>query len=318
MNAATPVMMKAAAIERFGGPGVFRLRTLSVPRPKANEVLIKLDTAGIGVWDPDAREGELDLGNDGFPQIIGNDGGGTVAAVGARVDRFRRGDRVYAYTMKGGFYAEYVTVKQDQVAHVPPGVRRDEAGALGAVGITALRGLDDQLHVKRGQRLMIFGASGGIGHVAVQLAKRMGARVFAIASGPDGVRLARRLGADTVVDGRKDDVAAAAARFAPKGFDAALVLTGGKDVTAALRAMKNRGRVAYPNGVEPAPRAPKGVKVLAYDGTPTRQAFERLNRLIGRARFRVALDRTYTLQEAAAAHRELGSHHVGKVAFRLH
>jgi len=318
MNAATPVMMKAAAIERFGGPGVFRLRTLSVPRPKANEVLIKLDTAGIGVWDPDAREGELDLGNDGFPQIIGNDGGGTVAAVGARVDRFRRGDRVYAYTMKGGFYAEYVTVKQDQVAHVPPGVRRDEAGALGAVGITALRGLDDQLHVKRGQRLMIFGASGGIGHVAVQLAKRMGARVFAIASGPDGVRLARRLGADTVVDGRKDDVADAAARFAPKGFDAALVLTGGKDVTAALRAMKSRGRVAYPNGVEPAPRAPKGVKVLAYDGTPTRQAFERLNRLIGRARFRVALDRTYTLQEAAAAHRELGSHHVGKVAFRLH
>jgi NADPH:quinone reductase-like Zn-dependent oxidoreductase len=318
MNAATPVMMKAAAIERFGGPGVFRLRTLSVPRPKANEVLIKLDTAGIGVWDPDAREGELDLGNDGFPQIIGNDGAGTVAAVGARVERFRRGDRVYAYTMTGGFYAEYVTVKQDQVAHVPPGVRRDEAGGLGAVGITALRGLDDQLHVKRGQRLMIFGASGGIGHVAVQLAKRMGARVFAIASGPDGVRLVRRLGADAVVDGRRDDVAGAAARFARKGFDAALVLAGGKDVTAALRSVKSGGRVAYPNGVEPAPRAPKGVKVLAYDGTPTRRAFERLNSLIGRARFRVALDRTYTLQEAADAHRELGKHHLGKVAFRLH
>jgi len=318
MNAATPVMMKAAAIERFGGPGVFRLRTLSVPRPKANEVLIKLDTAGIGVWDPDAREGELDLGNDGFPQIIGNDGAGTVAAVGARVARFRRGDRVYAYTMKGGFYAEYVTVKQDQVAHVPPGVRRDEAGALGAVGITALRGLDDQLHIKRGQRVMIFGASGGIGHVAVQLAKRMGAKVFAIASGPDGVRLVRRLGADVVVDGRKDDVADAATRFAPKGFDAALVLTGGKDVTAALRAVKKGGRVAYPNGVEPAPRAPRGVRLLAYDGTPTRQAFERLNSLIGRARFRVALERTYTLEDAAAAHRELGKHHVGKAAFRLH
>lgn len=318
MDVATPVMMKAAAIERFGGPGVFRVRTLSVPRPKANEVLIKLDTAGIGVWDPEAREGELDLGNDGFPQIIGNDGAGMVAAVGTRVERFRPGDRVYAYTMKGGFYAEYVTVRQDQVAHVPPGVRRDEAGALGAVGITALRGLDDQLHIKRGQRLMIFGASGGIGHVAVQLAKRMGAKVFAIASGSDGVRLVRRLGADGVVDGRKDDVAAAAPRFARKGFDAALVLTSGKDVTAALRAVKKGGRVAYPNGVEPAPRAPKGVKVLAYDGTPTRQAFERLNRLIGRTRFRVALERTYSLQEAADAHRQLGKHHVGKAAFRLH
>jgi NADPH:quinone reductase-like Zn-dependent oxidoreductase len=318
MNAATPVMMKAAAIERFGGPGVFRMRTLSVQRPKASEVLIQLDTAGIGVWDPYAREGELDLGNKGFPQIIGNDGAGTVVAVGSRVRRFRPRDRVYAYTMKGGFYAEYVTVKQDQVAHIPPGVRRDEAGALGAVGITALRGLDDQLRLKRGQRLMVFGASGGIGHVAVQLAKRMGAKVFAVASGDDGVRLVRRLGADGVVDGRKQDVAAAAARFARKGFDAALVLTGGKDVTAALRAVKKGGRVAYPNGVEPAPRAPKGVKLLAYDGTPTRQAFERLNRLIGRARFHVALDKTYTLQQAAAAHRELGKHHVGKVAFRLH
>ena len=82
--------------------------------------------------------------------------------------------------------------------------------------------------------------------------------------------------------------------------------------------MKKGGRVAYPNGVEPPPRAPKGVKLLAYDGTPTRQAFERLNRLIGRERFRVALDRTYSLQQAAAAHRELGKHHVGKAAFRLH
>jgi len=318
MNEATPVMMKAAAIERFGGPDVFRMRSLSVPRPKPTEVLIRLQTAGIGVWDPYAREGELDNEDEGFPQIIGNDGAGTVVAVGSRVRRFRPGDRVYAYTMNGGFYAEYVAVKQDQVAPVPPGLKLQEAGALGAVGITALRGLDDQLRIKRGQRLMIFGASGGIGHVAVQLAKRMGAKVFAIASGPDGVRLARRLGADAVVDGRKTDVAAAAARFAPKGFDAALVLTGGKDVTAALRAVKKAGRVAYPNGVEPAPRAPKGVKLQAYDGTPTRQAFERLNRLIGRARFRVALDRTYSLQQAAAAHRELGKHHVGKAAFRLH
>jgi NADPH:quinone reductase-like Zn-dependent oxidoreductase len=319
MDGVTPVMMKAAAIERFGGPGVFRVRTLSVPRPKPNEVLIRLETAGIGVWDPYAREGELDNEDQGFPQIIGNDGAGTVVAVGSRVRRFRPGDRVYAYTMNGGFYAEYVAVKQDQVAQVPRGVKLEEAGALGAVGITALRGLDDQLHVKRGQRLMIFGASGGIGHVAVQLAKRMGARVLAIASGLDGVRLVRRLGADAVVDGRKFDVAAAAARFAPKGFDAALVTTGGKDVSAVLRAaMKKGGRVAYPNGVEPPPRAPKGVKLLAYDGTPTRQAFDRLNRLIGRERFHVALERTYSLAQAAAAHRELGKHHVGKAAFRLH
>jgi len=92
--------------------------------------------------------------------------------------------------------AEYVAVNQDEAAHIPPGVKRDEAGALGAVGITALAGLEGKLRIKRGERLMIIGASGGIGHIAVQLAKRLGATVFAIASGKDGVRLARRLGAD--------------------------------------------------------------------------------------------------------------------------
>jgi NADPH:quinone reductase len=317
MDTAMPETMKAAAIDRFGGPEVFRVRSLSVPKPKPNQVLIRLDTAGIGVWDPEIRAGDFVLSK-GFPQVIGNDGAGTVVAVGSRVRRFRSGDHVYAYTMKGGFYAEYVAVNQDEAAHIPPGVKRDEAGALGAVGITALAGLDSKLRIKRGERLMIIGASGGIGHIAVQLAKRLGAKVFAIASGKDGVRLARRLGADAVVDGRKDDVTAAAARFAPRGFDAALVVTGGKEVNAALRAVKKGGRVAYPNGVEPEPRAPKGVKLIAFDGMPTRRAFDRLNAVIGRKRLHVELERTYSLRQAATAHRDLGKHHVGRAAFKLH
>jgi NADPH:quinone reductase len=317
MDTAIPETMKAAAIDRFGGPEVLRVRSLSVPKPKPNQVLIRLDTAGIGAWDPDIRAGDFVLSKS-FPQVIGNDGAGTVVAVGSRVRRFRSGDHVYAYTMKGGFYAEYVAVNQDEAARIPPGVKRDEAGALGAVGITALTGLEGKLRIKRGERLVIIGASGGIGHIAVQLAKRLGAKVFAIASGKDGVRLVRRLDADAVVDGRTGDLTAAAARFAPRGFDAALVVTGGKEVNVALRAVKKGGRVAYPNGVEPKPRAPKGVKLIAFDGTPTRRAFDRLNAVIGRKRLHVELERTYSLRQAASAHRELGKHHVGKAAFKLH
>ena len=82
--------------------------------------------------------------------------------------------------------------------------------------------------------------------------------------------------------------------------------------------MKKGGRVAYPNGVEPEPRAPKGVKLIAFDGTPTRRAFDRLNAVIGRKRLHVELERTYSLRQAATAHRELGKHHVGRAAFRLH
>jgi NADPH:quinone reductase-like Zn-dependent oxidoreductase len=318
MKRSIPTTMKAAAIDQFGAPDVLRLQSLDVPTPKPNEVLIQLDTAGIGVWDPFVREGELEFGPRSFPFVIGNDGAGTVVALGKNVKRFRVGDRVYAYTLKGGFYAEYVAVNEDHVAPVPPGLKPEEAGALGADGVTALRGLDDELKLQAGEKLMVFGASGGIGHIAVQLAKRMGAAVFAVASGEDGVELARRLGADVVIDGRRDDVAAAARAFAPEGFDAALVLVNGRGLNEGLSLMKPDGRVAHPNGVEPVPRAAEGVKVLGYDGTPEREVFERLNRLIGSAPFHVELGRVYSLDEADRAHREISEHHLGKLALRLH
>jgi len=313
-----PQTMKAAAIDRFGGPQVFKLKSLPVPKPKRNEVLIRLDTAGIGVWDPEVRAGEVELGSKRkFPRVIGNDGAGTVVAVGGSVRRFKVGDRVYAYAYDGGFYAEYVAAPADDVARIPPGLDTREAGALGADGITALAGLDGALRLKKGERVMIFGASGGIGHIAVQLAKRMGAKVLAVASQADGVALVRRLGADVAIDGRKDDVVKAVRAFAPDGLDAALILVGGRGRDEALATMKKGARVAYPNGVEPEPRVPKGVRARAYDGLPSRKAFERLNRLIGRKPFHVELGRLFRLEEAATAHLQVEKHHIGKLAFDM-
>jgi NADPH:quinone reductase len=318
MQAAIPKEMKAAAIDKFGGPEVLHTETLPVPRPKAGQVLIRLDSAGIGVWDPYVRSGELELGKREFPQVIGNDGAGEVVAVGDRAKRHRVGDRVYAFGMEGGFYAEYVAIDENLVAPIPQGLRPDEAGALGADGITALCGLDDQLKLQRGESLMVYGASGGIGHLAVQLAKRMGARVLAVASGADGLELVRKLGADAAVDGKRDDVAQAVRQFAPKGLDAALVLVNGKGLEPALALLRKGGRVAYPHGVEPEPQAPSGVKSLPYDGTPSPEAFERLNRLIAAGPFHIEVGGVYQLENAAQAHRELGRHHLGKLAFRIH
>jgi NADPH2:quinone reductase len=313
-----PEQMKAAAFDRFGGPEVLHPATLPVPKPKPGHVLVRVDWAGIGVWDPYVRTGEFEMGASGFPRVIGNDGAGEVVAVGDRVQRFHVGDRVYTYSSEGGCYAEYAAVDEDDVAPIPPGLSAEAAGALGADGITALRGLEDQLHLAPGQALMVYGASGGIGHLAVQLAKRIGARVLAAASGPDGVELVRRLGADAVVDGKREDLAAAARRFAPGGLDAALVLASGASLGPALDAVRKGGRIAYPNGVEPAPDAPEGVEAIAYDGEPSPDAFERLNELIAAGPFHVELGRVYRLEEAAQAHRELERHHLGKLAFRIH
>jgi NADPH:quinone reductase-like Zn-dependent oxidoreductase len=310
--------MKAAAFDRYGGPEVLHAETLPVPRPGPTQVLVRLDSAGIGVWDPYLRTGELKFGPDHFPQVIGNDGAGEVVAVGDQVRHCQVGDRVYAYSFGGGFYAEYVAVDEDAVAPIPPGLGTVEAGVLGADGVTALRGLDDQLHLEAEQTLMIYGASGGIGHLAVQLAKRLDAKVLAVASGRDGVKLTRKLGADSAIDGKRDDVARAARDFAPNGLDAALVLVHGESLDPALRTIRKGGRIAYPNGVEPVPKGPPGVQVLAYDGEPGHDVLERLNRLIALGPFHVEIGRKYRLEDAARAHQEIERHHLGKLALRMH
>lgn len=316
--ASIPTQMKAAAFDQFGGPEVLQTQVLEVPRPERGQVLLRLDYAGIGAWDPELRTGRFSFGKKGFPQIIGNDGAGEVMAVGEGVRRHRVGDRVYAYSLRSGFYAEYVALPEDEVAPIPPELPVQQAGALGADGVTAVVGLEDQLHLSAGQALMVYGASGGIGHMAVQLAKRLGARVLAIASGQDGVELARRLGADAAVDGKREDVVRAARELAPAGLDAALVLVHGDSLAAALSTVRKGGRIAHPNGVFPVPTAPAGVTVHAYDGEPSPEVFERLNRFISMGPFHVEVGRVYSLEEAARAHQEIGQHHLGKLAFRIH
>jgi NADPH:quinone reductase len=150
----------------------------------------------------------------------------------------------------------------------------------------------------------------------VQLAKSMGARVLALASGEDGVALARRLGAEVVVNGRKDDVAAAARAFAPAGHDAALVTAGGETTDRALAALRAGGRVAYPHGVAPEPKVRPGVRISSYDVSVDRGAIAKLSRLIEAGPFQVHVARTFPLDQAAAAHRGLAEHYLGKLALR--
>ena len=314
--------MRAAALDRFGGVENIHVKQIPVPEPGPDEVLLRVECAGVGVWDPYEREGEFAKmfgGRPTFPYVLGSDGAGTVAAVGAQVRSFKQGDHAYALALvnpKGGFYAEYAAVKADNVSPIPSKLSVEQAGVMPSDALTALRGLDEILQLKKGQSLMVFGAGGGIGHLAVQLAKRIGARVFAVASGNDGVALARRLGADAVANGRKEDVEATARAFAPEGLDAALVTAGGETADRALRAMKPNGRVAYPNGVLPQPKAASGVKVQSYDIEPTPEQIERLNRLIESGPFEVHVARTFPLDRAADAHRELDKHYLGKLALR--
>jgi NADPH:quinone reductase-like Zn-dependent oxidoreductase len=313
--------MRAVAIDRYGGPSVLSMHSLPIPVPAANEVLIAVNTAGVGTWDAYMREDPPESGHRHFPRILGTDGSGTIAAVGSRVRRLRTGDRVFAYSYdnpKGGFYAEYVAVPAINVAPVPAGFTLREAGAVTATGLTALQGVDDSLELERGETILIHGASGSVGHLALQFAKARGARVLATASGRDGIAFVRRLGADLTVDGKRDDVEAVARGFAPAGVDAVLGLVGGPSLTRCLATLRRGGRVAHPNGVSPAPRRRRGIRFAAYDAEAGIRELERLDRAMRQARLRIPIARAYTLANAVQAHRRLAAGHVlGKIVLRI-
>ena len=313
MSPSIPKTMKAAVIDKFGGPRVLHVARIPVPEPGETEILIRIHSAGVGSWDPWVREGGM--GGRTFPQVIGSDGSGTVVAAGSNVSRFTPGDKVYAYTFdnaKGGFYAEYAAVPEGAAALVPAGLGMDEAGGLAACGLTAVAAFH-VMTIEKGAPLIVLGASGGVGHIALQLAKRQGARILAVASGKDGVALVGRLGSDAAVNGKAADVVKAAREFAPEGFVAALVFANSARLAQALKLVKKGGTIGYPEGVEPEPKGPAGVNVRSFNGLTKPEAFDRLNSLISQGPFKVAIGGVYALGELPQAHRDVLKHHLGKL-----
>ncbi len=315
--------MKAVVIDRFGGPDELVMRDVPVPSIEDDEVLIKVEYAGVGQWDIFEREGGYDemLGlHWEFPYILGSEGSGTIYAKGKNVGSFAIGDKVYApgfLNSKGGFYAEFVAIDSKYVSLIPDSITVKEASVISGVGLTALRGLEDVLKLKKNESIMIFGASGGIGHLAVQLAQNMDARVFAIASGEDGVAMLKKLGVDAVVDGRKDDVLSAVRKFALVGFDTALFTAGGELANSLVQCVRAEGRIAYLNGIYPIPDTRPDISLIGYNGEPEPKIIERLNNWISSGKLKVHIDEVFLLKDAYKAHLILKEHYVGKLCLKV-
>ena len=312
-DGAVPTEMRAATIDGFGGPEKLVVRKIRVPDLAPHAVLIRVDTAGVGVRDAKARRGEWADGNERFPMVLGADGSGTIAALGDDVRGLSVGDAAYGYAfgdIDGGFYAEYVALSADHVAPMPSALDFREAGGLAVTGLTALAGIDDALALRPGQSVLVHGATGGVGTLAVQLAKRRGARVLATAHGGDGRELLRSLGVDEVIDTNHDELLGALRRIAPDGLDAVLALAGGGELERIAAALRAGGTLAAPNGVV----VPAACAARAFDGVPSPAAFARLNALIEALPLDVPITAMYSLDDAAEAHRRLERGHVlGKI-----
>ena len=314
-----PSTMRAAAIDKFGPPSVLQLHELPIPRPSPREVLIALEWVGVGSWDAAIREGSWAEGKTKFPLVLGVDGSGTVVAKGSRVRRLRVGDRVWAYQFenpKGGFYAEYVVAREDHVDRVLGRLTMRDAGTLPVSGLTALVGMQT-LRLRRGSVVLVFGASGTVGTVAVQMAKQRGAFVAATASGASAQHFLRRLGADYVVDARKRSSAEQLRDALPKPLESILALAGGPDLERFIDLLGSKGRVAYPNGVEPEPKKRKGLTIKAFDGISDPRHFAELRKFAERG-LKAVVAAEFPLSRSADAHRRLEKGHVlGRIVLRV-
>jgi NADPH:quinone reductase-like Zn-dependent oxidoreductase len=195
-----PTKIEAVVIHRFGGPSVLQVEEIALPIPGHGEFLIEVDAASVNPVDHKIRTGKYKMFRPKLPAIIGRDLAGTVRAVGTGTKEFKIGDAVFGMLdYSRGAYAHYTVATARELARRPDKLSVNDAGALGVTALTAWQGLFDHGHLKRGERVLIHGAAGGVGHLAVQFAKWRGAYVIGTAGGHD-LDWVKNLGADRVID----------------------------------------------------------------------------------------------------------------------
>lgn len=229
--------MRAFVVSRYKGP----LHEADVPEPVggAHDVLIQVQAAGLNVLDEKIRSGEFrSFLRYKLPQVMGNDVAGTVIGVGAEVRGFALGDQVYARPDKDriGTFAERIAVAEADVALAPATVTLGEAGSLPLVALTAWQALVEKGNVQPGQRVLIHGGAGGVGTIAIQLAKHLGATVATTVSAGN-VDFVRTLGADVVIDYRTEDF-----ERLLTGYDLVLESLGGENLAKSLRVLRPGGK----------------------------------------------------------------------------
>jgi NADPH:quinone reductase-like Zn-dependent oxidoreductase len=324
--------MRAAVRDRFGPPEVVQIRELDKPRPADDEVLVRVRAASINIADWYGVTGRPRVGRVAMGLLkpketrLGVDYAGTVEAVGESVSEFRPGDDVFGG--RTGAYAEYVVAKADRaIVHKPASVSFEEAAAVPIAAITALQGIRDKGKLERGQRVLVNGASGGVGTYAVQIAKALGAGHVTAVCSTRNVETARALGADRVVDYSTEDFTRL-----DEQFDLMLDIAGSRPWRHVKRVLAPKATVVLIGGPKKSRLlGPLGHVVrfrLAAIGSGRRLAFfiaqlnkadmETLRDMLEAGQIRSVLDRQYPLGELTAALNQMGEGHCqGKIVVTM-
>ena len=227
---------------------VFQAVDLSVPKVSPDRLLIRVAATSVNPVDLKIRQGAIADIAPAFPAVLHGDVAGVIEAVGDGVEDFKIGDEVYACAGgvkgTGGALAEYMLADASLVAHKPPSLTMTEAAALPLVSITAWEGLIDRAQVQPGQKVLIYGGTGGVGHIGVQLAKWRGAKVYALVSSDEKATIVRQLGADVTINYRQTPVEEFVAEYTNgQGFDVVFDTVGNDNLQNAFKAAKLNGTV---------------------------------------------------------------------------
>jgi NADPH:quinone reductase-like Zn-dependent oxidoreductase len=308
--------MKAVRIHKYGGPEVLRCEDAPRSQPQAGEVVVRVHAAGVNPIDWKVREGYMkDFWPHKFPLILGWDVSGTVEEVGPGVSRFKIGDKVYSLAdpTRNGAYADYIVVRESELALKPNSLHHIRAAAVPLAALTAWQSLFDTAQLQPGQRVLIHAASGGVGHFAVQLAKWKGAYVFATAS-TKNQDLLRELGVDEPIDYTQQ-------RFESvvRNIDIVLDTLGGETQERSWSVLKKGGVLV--SLVQP-PSGEKGeelgVRAALLGAQPNGAQLAEIAKLIDAGKVKPTVDRILPLSEARRAHELSKSGHTrGKIVLRV-
>ncbi|KAL3148280.1 hypothetical protein ABBQ38_013746 [Trebouxia sp. C0009 RCD-2024] len=306
-------IMKAIVYKTFGPPDVLKLVNHPLPQRSAGELLVKVKSTSLNPVDYKTRNGSIPIAKKN--KILGGDLAGVVEAADAD-SKLVKGDKVFGlspdfiFTSKWGTYAEFATIKSSLVASIPDNTSFDQAAAVPLVSLTAMQALDNA-QVQAGKRVLIHGGSGGVGGVAVQIAKARGAHVTSTCS-TKNIQLVKELGADEVIDYTKQTVDQV---FKNNPFDAVIDQIGGATTSQSLAVLKKTGHISFVlneninyfkltaglalGAVGMGPKHHLGF--VRPDG----RQMQEVARLLAEGKLKAVIDKTFPLEEAAAAHQYL-------------
>jgi NADPH:quinone reductase-like Zn-dependent oxidoreductase len=312
--------MHAVVAQGIGGPEVLRLQEVERPVPGLTEILVRVHAAGINPTDWKARAfgGRLTAGD--FPVILGYDVAGVVEEVGGGVTWLKVGDEVLGmprFPVLPGGYAEYVVAPSRQFVRKPAALSFEQAAGLPLAALTAWQGLVDTARLRSGQRVLVHAAAGGVGHLAVQIAKSLGAYVIGTASAPKH-DFVRSLGADEVIDYRSSDFVDVL-RESP--VDVVFDPIAGDTSLRSVQVLKDGGVLVSILDVEEDAAAEAKRRGIHAEFTlvePDRLALTAITDLVEQGQLRVEIDSVFPLAEAAGAHRRGETNQAtGKIILRV-